>query len=172
MLEVWEGTIQYGKYIGHKWYGFTSHQHPLVQKCINSIQNSPENFEGYDLYLVGGILEGWLTWDLDFALHGPYDPPKIKKGLNWITEVCFDHHIYPDPIYQELSTWNPNTIDYHERWGYNISNKFIKDGEEKDLSNYIKVEEGLYKHIELVPYEKQRIKLKEGYKYQIPIKLL
>mgnify|MGYP003142972003 CR=1 FL=1 len=145
MPEVWEGKIEYGNHIGYKWYGFTSYEDPIVKKCISEITRNSEVFEGYELYVTGGILEGWLTWDVDFSLHGPYNPARIKKALNHIIEIGFKNHIY---------------------------NKFIKDGNKLDLSNYIKVEEGLYKHKQMIPYKKQRIKMKEGHKYHQPIKLL
>jgi len=172
MPEVWEGKIEYGNHIGYKWYGFTSYEDPIVKKCISEITRNSEVFEGYELYVTGGILEGWLTWDVDFSLHGPYNPARIKKALNHIIEIGFKNHIYTDPQYQHTKSWNANDVNWREDWVWHVSNKFIKDGNKLDLSNYIKVEEGLYKHKQMIPYKKQRIKMKEGHKYHQPIKLL
>ena len=172
MPEVWEGKIQYGNYIGYKWYGFTSYEDPLVKKCISEITRNSEIFEGYELYVTGGILEGWLTWDLDLILYGPYNPTKIKNALNHIVKIGFKNHIYTDPQYQKSIPWHANNVERDEDRVWHISNKFIKEGNELNLSNYIKVENGLYKHKQQIPYKKQVIKMKEGHEYQHPIKIL
>ena len=170
-IEEWHGTIKYGDYVSHKWYGFNSKDHPIVQDFLNEVLSKPHLFKDYELYLTGGILEGWMTWDVDMCLCGPFHKKRIKEILNWIIGTGFRHHIYADVIFADY-VYNVNSLDVGRRWVYHISDFFEKNGEVKDYSNYKKVEEGLYINEQPIPYEKQLTKMKEGHIYKDPIRLI
>jgi len=168
---TWNGEMRLGPRIGHTWYGFDDLHHPLVQANIKEVKDNKDAFEGYELHIAGGILEGWLTWDIDWVLSGPYNPKKVKELLSWITDIGWAHKIYPDVVYSEL-LFDVNNITYDAHWCYRSTDFSVKEGKRQDLSRYIKVEDGLYKWWQKVPYEKQTEKMAKGYKYQDPLKII
>lgn len=175
-VEVWHGTIQYGDYINDTWHGFKDVYHTQVQDNIRIIKSKPELFDGLELYLTGGILEGWLTWDLDWTIVGPYQPEKIKAAMDWITQVGFELGIYPDVTYTEelfdLHEWQ-QTRQCDDRWLYRYSDLFIKEGQKTiDMSNYILAEAGLYKFWAECPFPKNIEMDQQGHRYKKPLKVL
>ena len=82
------GEIQYGDFKNSNWYGnFTDKNDPRITKHIAKIMSKPEMFEGLDLHIVGGLLEGWGTWDIDWALSGSFNKAQVKKAIDWITKI-------------------------------------------------------------------------------------
>ena len=55
------------------------------------------------VFVLGGLLEDWVTWDGDIFLIGPYQPKNIKRILDTIIPIGFEEHFYLDasPIYQD-----------------------------------------------------------------------
>ena len=74
-------------------------------------------------------------------------------------------------VYSEL-LFDVNNITYDAHWCYRSTDFSVKEGKRQDLSRYIKVEDGLYKWWQKVPYEKQTEKMAKGYKYQDPLKII
>jgi hypothetical protein len=173
-VENYQGTLQFGEYKADYWFGADNINAPIVQNVINRVKSRPELFEGFELYIIGGILEGWLTWDIDWVLIGPYNPSKIKQALHWITAVGFDAGLYPDVTYTDkifdVNDWQ-NTKETQRLTIYRTSNLFIKNGiETKNLSHYFP-KDGLYTYQETYPLKKQIERLEQGYKYQKPFKI-
>ena len=52
---------------------------PTVIKLINKLKDI--NWDGFKLYLVGGILEGWETKDIDICLLGPSNNLLLFKSM-------------------------------------------------------------------------------------------
>ena len=173
-LTEYNGTIQFGEYTADRWFGVDDINSPIVQSVINKVKSKPELFEGFSLYIAGGILEGWLTWDIDWALVGPYKPSQIRRAMHWITAVGFEAGIYPDVTYAEelfdLHEWQ-RTRECDDRYLYRTSNLFIKNGEmPKDLSDYEAID-GMYRMWYNCPFEKNINKDAEGHKYKKPLKI-
>jgi len=57
------------------------------------------NWDGYELWLYGGILENRRTADLDGCIIGEPDPLKIEYLLDNIVKISFALQIYPDIQY-------------------------------------------------------------------------
>lgn len=174
-MQTYNGKIQFGDRIREIWYGFDDFNHEKVQANIAEVISKPHLFKGFDLYIMGGILEGWLTWDIDWFLVGPYMPDKIKEVFNWIEEVGFKHGIYPDNTYSKklvsLNHWQ-NTRKFEAGWHYKNSNLFIKEGKRANMSNYEKTDNGLYKRWTDAPFAKNIKMDKKGHKYKKPIKII
>lgn len=173
--QTYTGTIQYGDHSGDTWYGISDHNHPILLRNITEVVSKPELFEGFQLYVVGGILEGWLTWDIDWTLVGPYEPERIKLALDWLTGVGFKHSLYPDVCYTEelmdLYAWQQGS-HLEDRWIYRLSNTFVKNGTQtKDLSNYEPID-GMWRYWQTCPFIKNIQKDSEGHKYKKPIRIL
>ena len=177
--ETYTGTIEVGKYSSDEWYGFYDRFHPKITENIKEILTKPKLFKDFELYVVGGILEDWLTWDMDLAIVGKYKPEKheqIIQALDWIMECGFKHKIYPDCTFSEklfdLHKWQ-GTGRLAHRWIYRNTLEFTKNGKPKPLQHYLEVKPGgLYRHWMKCPYDKNEEKSKEGYKYSKPVRLI
>lgn len=173
--ETYIGNIQYGDHSGDTWYGLSDHNHPILLANITEVVSKPELFDGFELYITGGILEGWLTWDIDWALIGPYEPEKIKLAMDWVTEVGFKRGLYPDISYTEnlmdIPGWqNGKKVD--GMWFYRLSNIFIKEGiQTKDLSKYEQID-GMWRYWQQCPFDKMIKKHAEGHRYKKPVRIL
>tara|TARA_R100000951_G_scaffold94548_2_gene83329 strand:- start:934 stop:1362 length:429 start_codon:yes stop_codon:yes gene_type:complete len=56
-------------------------------------------WEGYELWLCGGLLHKTITRDLDASLVGPWEPDKIRYLLNNMYQIAFKLQIEPDIKY-------------------------------------------------------------------------
>ena len=68
--------------------------HEYTQKLINKVKKI--NWEGYKLYLTGGIIENkWDTKDIDFIVVGDKVLPHLKESLTkatFINPIVIDIH--------------------------------------------------------------------------------
>ena len=171
---TWHGNIVYGKYSGNTWIAVDGFEDPIFQENLQSVKSKPELFEGFNLYVIGGLLEDWKSWDVDWVLTGPYDPTRIKAALDWITKCGFDHHIWPDASYLteifDIRAWQDGEIESKEDWLYHLFNFFTKDGLQQDLS-YFESIDGFYRNLNPFPTQKNLEKHEQGYKYHHPVQI-
>ena len=98
-MRVWDNKrITYGKLTGVRWTSIKGMDDEIFQQFIYFLNNIEWNDE-YSVYVVGGVIEGWETWDIDMALVGPYRPPVIHKYFDIINTLCFTLGVYPDLKY-------------------------------------------------------------------------
>lgn len=173
-LEVWEGNIKYHTYSADVWYGIPSPNHPIFKNLVKRILTEVKYLDEFDLYVIGGALEEWVSWDVDLALIGDYQPTKIKSIFEGIMEIGFDMGIYTDLHYQkklwrvdEYSLDNDNSEEV-DCW--HLSNTFTKRGNVTVYESHIPMD-GLYKTKIKYPFDKHIERIQNGYKYKSPIKL-
>jgi hypothetical protein len=170
---IWEGEIQYGRWKASTWYSVGGWNHPLFQKYLNEVKANSHLFEGFNLYITGGLLEDWQSWDIDWILTGPYDPSKIKPAMELITEVGFNLGLYPDVHYSRiifsLYDWQRDGKSYSD-WVYELSNVFIKDGVQTDMS-FCHPVDGMFKRWNNYPFQKNLERHNSGYKYHQPVQI-
>ena len=77
-IQVFPGEQTYGIYKNSYWYGLYSINNPIYKWVIQRIKNETPNQDIFDIFVSGGILENWFTWDVDLFLFGPYEPKKIR----------------------------------------------------------------------------------------------
>lgn len=172
--EVWNGEVEYHTYKQRGWLAVGGIGHPLFKAMISRILSESKYISEYKLYVVGGILEEWVSWDIDFAITGKYDPIKIKEIFETITKISFEMRLFTDCHYQE-QLW---PIHLYSKYGgyeevhecYRLSNNFKRNGESADLSRFEYVD-GLYKQIIHYPFEKHKKRRSEGYFYKEPLLL-
>ena len=171
--EVWTGDITYGNYSNDTWYSVGGWNHPRFKAYLKEVKALPNLFEGFNLYVTGGLLEDWHSWDIDWVLTGPYEPEKIKMAMQWITMLGFKHKLYPDIHYSKeifsLYDWQNNGTEYSD-WLYELSNVFIKNGLKSDTS-FMEPIDGMYRRWNNYPFEKNIKKHTEGYKYSKPVQI-
>jgi hypothetical protein len=69
---------RYGKY---KWnWRREMPTQSKFEKWKQEFLSIPES-DGYEVWLCGGFLEEWDSWDIDIILFGPYDLDKIQSLL-------------------------------------------------------------------------------------------
>lgn len=172
---VWNGTIQYGPFIATNWYAIGGPEHPLFKTLLRRVKFEIPELQNYDLYTIGGLIEEWISWDIDLFIVGKYEPGIVKKILHQMHEIAFDLHLYID-LHFTSTLWVP-TLDangkYQEFFTYNyeLSNIFIKNGVQMDLSKYEEVD-GLWRAQHNLPYDKHRDRLDNGIFYKPPVKVL
>lgn len=176
--DVWEGEIQYGPFNRSLWLAITNTTHPLFEALLNDLKGIEHFKEGYNLYVFGGLLEDWLSWDIDVAITGEYRPDVIKLLMHKILEISFKYAIYIDLKFilnsdvfdfrKWLQDSNMNIIEYQV---VEYSNTFIKNGVRQKFDN-IEFKDELWHRSIYLPSRKQLSKMEEGYYYASPIKII
>ena len=72
-MESWEGRINYHTYTENNWVAIDNIDHPLFKILVKRIKEKLSADNNYQIYIVGGLLEDWLSWDLDFVVCGEYN---------------------------------------------------------------------------------------------------
>lgn len=163
-------VIEFGKYKSDTWYGIDTFENERFQAFLEEVKSKPELFDQHELYLTGGILEDWITWDVDLAITGPYIPSKILSAMTWITHLGFKHGIYPDVVYVDelfdLHEWQKDSSEASvEKWVYILSDSFVRDGVKKDMSGG-EWQDGLYRNRLTFPYQNNIDAIAEGHLYK------
>jgi|TARA_R110000744_G_scaffold81902_2_gene160917 hypothetical protein len=173
-VDYWNGEVEYHTYKQKGWYAVGGPQHPLFRTFISRIISESKYVSEYKLYVIGGVLEEWLSWDIDFAITGEYNSYKLKEVFETILRIGYDLRIFPDMHFQE-SLWRVDLYskdelgpEKHDCW--RLSNVFARDGEYQDLSNFV-YEDGLYKQSISYPFPKHVKRKEEGYVYKKPLLL-
>lgn len=71
---------------------------PNFKLWLNTIKEM--DWQGYELWIYGGILDKPVTRDIDASLIGPWDPDKIRLLLDGMYHAAFELQIEPDIKYQ------------------------------------------------------------------------
>jgi hypothetical protein len=173
-VDYWNGEVEYHTYKQKGWYAVGGPQHPLFRTFVSRIVSESKYVSEYKLYVIGGVLEEWLSWDIDFAITGEYNSYKLKEVFETILRIGYDLRIFPDMHFQE-SLWRVDLYskdelgpEKHDCW--RLSNVFARDGEYQDLSNFV-YEDGLYKQSISYPFPKHVKRKEEGYVYKKPLLL-
>lgn len=99
-------SIIYGDYQCSQWNGVIGLNDPLFKVWLEAIK---EYLDGYELWVYGGVIEDWLTFDLDATIIGPNDPKRINEVLDNIARVSFSYGLFPDIKYSidgKLFNWS------------------------------------------------------------------
>lgn len=174
ITETWEGKLQYGEFVGNYWLGIGGPEHPIIKKIIYEIQSLP-NIDDFDVFITGGILEDWVTWDLDVVVTGNFNPIKLRSILREIVKIGFNNQVYIDVVFKkqlwrvDLTTSdNPNK---EISWIWEYSNIFKENNvSTKNFRFYL--DEGLFRRLYYVPQPKHFEKIKQGYRYKKPVQIV
>lgn len=98
--------IEYGDYSCDNWNGIISLDDPLFRSWFEKVK---PYLIGYELWVYGGVLEDWLTHDIDASIIGPNNPKHINWMLENIVRVSFEYGVFPDIKYSidgKLFNWS------------------------------------------------------------------
>jgi len=155
--------IIYGDYTQESWVALWGLADPKVIEFIDRIKQL--NWNGYELYLYGGILLDGETYDIDGTIIGSRDYGQINYLLDGITRIGFEMGIYPDikwsnDIY-DPTTDEPKEINLANYRGYKfIDNNFVR---------FATLEEGLYMKSTTLPSNKM---INSGKTYLPPLRVI
>jgi hypothetical protein len=171
---MWKGEYTYGPYGAVNWYSIGGPEHPMFKTLLTRIENEVPEIKQFKTYVNGGLLEDWMSWDIDITLTGEYRPALLKTIFEKVLTISFEMHLWVDLRYQEV-LWRPDLMtedDYQpmKAWCYELHNYFSKDGEETILDFYEPVD-GLYRRLNVYPFKKHVERIEKGYIYQPPIEL-
>lgn len=171
--QVWYGTIQLDRFSAKNWFGIGGPKHPIFRTLVNRINAEVPHLNEFNLFVIGGLLEDWLSWDVDLALIGEYQPEKIKVIFEKICEIAFDLHIFVDTHYQpklwRVDKYSKGQVPAEDIECWHLSDTFTKDGNSTIYNcEYV---DGLYKTTIKYPLQKHVDKINEGYVYHRPIKI-
>jgi len=168
-------TIEYGPFTRKGWYSIEGTEDPLFVSTIDDIKKL--DLEGYKAYVLGGALEGWLTWDIDIALIGT--PSKEAYDLMWkICAIGFTHGIYIDIQLKETidnCILNCGGIDkwdgtYIPEMSYEITNYFSNSSApEGNRKHYKTGPFGLWFRLIQYPFDKNIKRHQDGHKFRSPV---
>ena len=89
--------IEYGNYKREDWHDLHGLFDPNVEEVLDCIEFM--DWEGYELWAHGGILEDRITTDLDLTIIGILDVDKINFMLDTIVACGFSKGVYIDVKY-------------------------------------------------------------------------
>lgn len=153
---------KYGKY---KWNWIR--EKPTQKKFKGWKQKflSLPEVKNYEVWVCGGFLEKWETWDIDIILFGPKNLEKIEKLLYEGTNIGIkDYNMFVDISYntKDSNFFCNKTKKLIKQNKINIGNKIIQDGKFLSYAKHAKqLTSGLWFRTETYPKEKQ---LKKVYK--------
>lgn len=171
---VWDGEFTYGPYTAKNWFSVGGPEHPLFKTLISRMENEIPELKHFKTYVNGGLLEDWMSWDVDITITGEYQPKFLNLIFTKTLEISFDLHLWVDINYQEVM-WRPDLMrsdDLNEMsaWCYEPYNTFSRDGDYQELTYYEPID-GMFRRLNKYPFPKHIEKLNQGHIYQPPIVL-
>lgn len=174
ITEEFNVKLQYGEFVGNKWLAIGGPEHSVVQKIIKEIQEIPKINE-FDVYILGGILEDWVTLDLDVVLTGEFKPNYLRRILREIVKIGFDNQFYIDVVFKKelwrIDLMTPENHQEESGWVWEYSSLFKQDDEVIQKFKYYP-EYGIFKRFYWLPFPKHIEKINSGYRYKKPVQIV
>tara|TARA_R110000823_G_scaffold187834_1_gene319965 strand:- start:250 stop:858 length:609 start_codon:yes stop_codon:yes gene_type:complete len=189
------GMMKYHTFANDTWYGVGGIENHICQLILARIKDEVEFLDEYELFVHGGILENWLTWDMDLYFIGPYEPEKIKSILSAITKIGFDEQLFCDVSYRQGGLFDHYDISKEDKSKcyfsrhleiiremrakgiateiYYLSNYCILEDEVVELT-YTELPNGLFRKgskTNTESWAKHEERLSTGHKYKWPLKI-
>jgi hypothetical protein len=92
-----EKHIKYGKFERTDWNLVSTLKDPLVKEWLDCVEFI--DWEGYELWAHGGILEDRMTVDLDLTIVGPDEPDRVNFMLETLVACGFHLGLFIDIKY-------------------------------------------------------------------------
>jgi hypothetical protein len=174
---MWECKLEYGPFKGRFWYGIGGYKHPLFKAIAREIQAmysaNQFNIQQHFLWVCGGILEDWVSFDVDMVLIGAPSEDAYRilhkiKQLGFIYGVYIDINLQEDARGVFMNCGGISNAEPIKVTAYEISNIYVQDGKRTEYC-WIKSDYELFKKELNYPFKKNLSKFKEsGYIYNAP----
>lgn len=157
------------------WIALDGPMHPLFKVFANRVVNEI-NFREFECYITGGLLEDWVSWDIDIVITGPKDLEFARYLMERIFEIGIQMGLYVDMKFMLESDW---PLKFREHYlqepktytSYELACNFTRDGQVQNQDDYI-IEGPLYKKMIQFPFQKQLQNYEtHGYIYKDPVNI-
>lgn len=160
--------LRYGDFRCDRWQTVKGVDDPILDRWIEAIR---PYLVGYELWIYGGVLEGWDTNDIDGTIKGPHNPLHINWMLENIARITLEEGLFPDIKYSMdgnmflWSEWLESreyvTCKYAYYKPYMLYNK--------RLITWGTLQDGLWVANRTWPLKKQEF---SGHNYKDPIRII
>lgn len=128
MLQTSTNEISYAGFTANKWQQVIGIDHDVCQRIISRIK-SEVDVTGYSIWVYGGVLENWATWDIDMSLIGEFNRHKVRNIMSNVVKIGFEEGVYIDLKYQ----FHDEPIDFDYYLNNGMEPKVYKFAELDDI---------------------------------------
>lgn len=175
--EMWECTLEYGPFKGRFWFGVGGYKHPLFKAICREIvamyRSNQYNIKDYELWVCGGILEDWVSFDVDMVLIGSPSEDAYRI-LHKVKRLGFVYGLYIDINLQEntrgllMNCGGIADAELIQTSAFEICDFLVKDGEKTEYG-WTPADFQLFERKITYPFKKNLTKFMEsGYIYNSP----
>jgi hypothetical protein len=101
--------IEFGKFKRSEWNEVCTLKDPIVKEWLEGIEFI--DWDGYELWAHGGILEDRFTADIDLTIIGPDEPDRVNFMLE--TLVAYGFHL---GVFVDIKYLYDGILFDHQQW--------------------------------------------------------
>lgn len=166
--------VRWGQHSRNEWYSPGGLGHPLVARIIAEIQANEHLFEGRKIFIGGGVLQPWHSWDIDVFIEGEWSP-SVRAALEWVAGLGFHYGVFVDvrlvEAYADVRLWQ-DTRKVVKFKSYTHSIDFHVDGVNKAENRDYEPYRDIYVTNSQIPVAKNLEMDDKGFKYNYGIRIL
>ena len=163
----------WGPYTNELWCSPGGLNNPKVQLIIGTIRQNAHLFEGRPVYIGGGLMQPWHSWDIDLYIEGGWSPG-AKQMLEWCVSLGFQHQIFLDvklvTKFADVRVWQ-DTRKVETFSTLVFSNHFRSVTGNNSLADYVPYRD-CYITEQSIPFKKNITMDSLGFQYQYGIQIL
>jgi hypothetical protein len=169
-----ERDVQWGEFHRKDWYAPGGVEHPLSKQIITEIQNNKHLFEGRQVWIGGGLLQPWYSWDIDLFIEGEWSEG-AKQMLEWCAGLGFYYGVFIDvklvTKYADVRLWQ-DTRDIVKFKSYIHSPEIYIEGKQSEGALMYVPYKDVYVVDSQIPVDKNLQKDSEEFLYNYGIRIL
>ena len=163
----------WGPYHNETWCSPGGINHPKVQLIIGTIRQNAHLFEGRSVFIGGGLLQPWHSWDIDLYIEGGWTPGS-KQMSEWCVSLGFQHQLFMDvklvSKFADVRVWQ-DTRKVETFTTLVFSNQFKNREGFNSLQKYTPYKD-MFATQQTIPFEKNITMDKLGFVYEYGIQIL
>lgn len=163
----------WGPYHNDMWCSPGGINNPKVQLIIGTIRQNAHLFEGRPVYIGGGLLQPWHSWDIDLYIEGDWTPGS-KQMLEWCVSLGFQHQIFMDvklvSKFADVRVWQ-DTRESHTFNTIVFDKEFKSQTGKNNMKDYVPYRD-CYMTQQTIPFEKNVTMDGLGFQYEYGVQIL
>jgi hypothetical protein len=163
----------WGPYYNETWCSPGGINNAKVQLIIGTIRQNAHLFEGRPVFIGGGLLQPWHSWDIDLYIEGGWTAGS-KQMLEWCVNLGFQHQIFIDAKlvskFADVRVWQ-DTRKVETFTTLVFSNKFKSKTGINSLKQYTPYRD-VFATQQTIPFEKNVTMDELGFVYEYGVQIL